>query len=190
VYLARLAPEKGLKTLIEAFKILRAKKEHAGLRLRIGGSMTANDKAFVRSIRAELRRAELLSSVDFLPNLTKEGKIALLQSGWVFSVPATYGESFGLYVLESLACGVPVVEPDHGAFPELLAETGGGLLCEPDDPESLANQLDALLVNEARAMALGAEGRQNVLAKFGAERMARDVAEVFKNVKLKMQNAK
>src|SRR5579862_1254674 len=182
VYLARMAPEKGLKTLVDAFKILRSKKEHAGLRLRIGGSLTANDKPFFNSIREDLKRAELLKSVDFLPNLSKQGKVELLQSGWVFSVPAAYGESFGLYVLEALACGVPVVEPRHGAFPELLAETGGGVLCEPDDPRSLAEHLDALLVDSERAQRLGAEGRANVLAKFGAERMARDVADVFARV--------
>ena len=182
VYLARMAPEKGLKTLVDAFKLLRAKEEHSQLRLRIGGSLTVNDKAFVQSIQDDLKKAGLAEHVDFLPNLNKEDKTALLQSGSVFSVPATYGESFGLFVLESLACGVPVVQPRHASFPEILAQTGGGILCEPDDPADLARHLGALLSNPAHAIALGEAGRQNVLEKFSVDRMARDVAEQLQRV--------
>jgi len=182
VYLARMAPEKGLKTLIDAFTLLRTQPEHSSLRLRIGGSLTANDKAFVHTLQTELTLAGLSTHVDFLPNVDKAEKIALLQSGSVFSVPATYGESFGLFVLESLACGVPVVQPRHASFPEILAETGGGILCEPDDPRDLAKHLNTLLLDTDQALKLGAEGRSNVLAKYGVDRMARDVAEVLKKV--------
>ncbi len=184
-YLARMAPEKGLRTLVAAFILLHERKEHAELRLRVGGSLTANDKAFVRSVRDELKSAGLLSSVDFLPNLDKREKIELLQSGTVFSVPATYGEAFGLYVLESLACGVPVVQPRHGAFPEILAETGGGMLCKPDDPRDLAEHLHALLADPEKAARLGEEGRQNVRAKYSVDRMAREVAEILKKQRMR-----
>ncbi len=180
VYLARMAPEKGIKVLVEAFTILRAKKEHSQLRLRIGGSLTANDKDFIRAIRGDLKTAGLLAHVDFLPNLDKAQKIALLQSGTVFSVPSTYGESFGLFVLEALACGVPVVQPRHAAFPEILAETGGGILCEPDVPVQLAAGLESLLTNTKLAAQLGEEGRKNVVEKFSVDRMARDVAVILK----------
>jgi glycosyltransferase involved in cell wall biosynthesis len=182
VYLARMAPEKGLKTLVDAFKLLRKDEKHARVRLRIGGSLTGNDKDFVRALRNDLKRAKLDRDVDFLPNLDKAEKIALLQSGTVFSVPATYGEAFGLFVLEALACGVPVVQPRHGAFPEILAETGGGVLCEPDSAVDLADNLAKLLSNPEKAAALGEQGRQRVLEKYGVDRMAADVAAVLKRV--------
>ena len=57
-----------------------------------------------------------------------------LQGLDVLSVPTTYREPKGLYVLEALANGVPVVQPRHGSFPELIEATGGGLLVNPDDP--------------------------------------------------------
>ena len=96
----------------------------------------------------------------------------------MLSVPALYGESFGLYLLEAMAAGVPVVQPRHGAFPELLEATGGGILCEPDDPASLADGLESLLTDELRARELGERGRRAVLERFTAERMARGVEEV------------
>src|SRR5438876_33858 len=82
-----------------------------------------------------------------------------LQGLSAFSVPATYGESFGLYVIEALAAGVPVVQPNHAAFPELIEATGGGVLCEPDDPHALAAALAELLRDPAAARAIGARGR-------------------------------
>ncbi|MDL5055695.1 glycosyltransferase, partial [Oscillatoria laete-virens NRMC-F 0139] len=75
-------------------------------------------------MKATVKKAGYENDVDFLPNISREDKIKFLQSLTVLSTPATYGEAFGLYVLEALACGVPVVEPRHGAFPELLQATG------------------------------------------------------------------
>lgn len=178
-YLARLAPEKGLRTLVEAFKILRARGKTEDARLRVAGSLTAGDEAFVRELRADLARAGLARQAEFLPNLNRRQKIAFLQSLTVFSVPATYGESFGLYVLEALACAVPVVQPRHGPFPEILEATGGGVLCAPDDPADLAAKLEALLLDDAQRTALGVAGRQKVRAEFSVERAAREVAQVL-----------
>ena len=151
-------------------------------RLRIAGSLTAGDKAFVAGLTDDLRGAGLAARVEMLPNLDRAQKIAFLQSLSVFSVPATYGESFGLYVLEALACGVPVVQPRHGPFPELLEATGGGVLCAPGDHDDLAAKLEELLLDEPRRAALGAAGRQKVLTAFSIERAAREVAEVLRIV--------
>jgi glycosyltransferase involved in cell wall biosynthesis len=97
-------------------------------------------------------------------------------------VPATYGESFGLYVIEALAAGVPVVQPRHAAFPELIEATGGGLLCEPDDPESLAAAVEELLGDPQTARTIGAQGRKVVEERFNVTRMARDTVQVFERV--------
>ena len=94
-------------------------------------------------------------------------------------MPATHGEDFGLYVIEAMASGVPVVQPDHGAFPELIDLTGGGTLCAPDDPAALAGALGDLLSDPARLRALGARGREAVLERFTIPRMAERVATVL-----------
>jgi glycosyltransferase involved in cell wall biosynthesis len=182
-YLARLAPEKGLHTLFEAFRLIHRGGKTPGVKLRVAGSFTAGDQPFVDALRADIERAELTRDVELMPNLDRAQKIAFLQSLSVFSVPATYGESFGLYVLEAMACGVPVVQPRHGPFPELIEATGGGVLCAPDDPADLAAKLEELLADDARRTALGEAGRAKVLAHFTVERMAREVAGVLERAR-------
>lgn len=173
-FLARLHHCKGLHTLVDAFIVLKKRRRIPDLRLRVAGSKIAGDEDFVEAQIAKLADAGVLDDAEFRANIDINEKIAFLKSLSVLSVPATYGESFGLFVIEALACGVPVVKPRHGAFPELLAHTGGGVLCEPDDPVSLADEIEALLLDEPRRRRLGEEGRQAVLAKFSVARMAKD----------------
>lgn len=177
-YLARLCRDKGLATLVEAFILLRKRAGFADVRLRAAGAMLRGDAAFVEGLRSRLREAGLAEAAQFTPNIERPAKIELLRSLDLLSVPATYGESFGLYLIEAMACGVPVVQPRHGAFPELIQATGGGVLCEPDDPASLAEALAALLGDRERARALGQAGRANVIERFSDDRMAREIEEV------------
>lgn len=181
-FLSRMCALKGLETLVDAYILLRAADRIKGLRLRVAGTKTAADDAYVEGLQARLAAEGLQNETEFLPNISREEKLAFLQGLSVLSVPATYGESFGLYVIEALAAGTPVVQPRHAAFPELLAETGGGLLCEPDDPKALAATLEELLCDPDRALALGEQGRQTVHARFHVDRMAQEVADCFARV--------
>ncbi len=176
-YLARLCHQKGLGTLVDAFLILKCSQRWAELRLHAAGTMAATDVSYVELQRDRLRSAGVLDDVTFSPDIDRSGKQQMLRGLTVFSVPATYGEAFGLYVLEALASGVPVVQPRHGAFGELLTATGGGMLCEPDDPQALARAIEKLLLDHDRRRRLAGEGRRNVVARFGADRMARQFVE-------------
>ncbi len=178
-YLARMCPPKGLTTLVNAYILLRKRGTVPDLQLHVAGAQTAGDVAYVNGLEAKLNAEGLGKSVRFLPNIERDAKIAFLQTLSALSVPAAYGESFGLYILEALAAGVPVVQPRHAVFPELLAATGGGVLCEPDNPASLADALESLLQDRPKAHALGEAGRQTILSKFSVEEMARNVAKVF-----------
>lgn len=181
-YLARMSHAKGLGTLIDAFAILHRESATHDVRLRVGGAMTAGDKRYIKGLRAQLAEEGLLEHVTFEPNLSRAEKIALLQGVNVLSVPAAYGESFGLYVIEAWACGVPVVQPNSGAFGELLGVGGGGILCEPDDAASLAAGLKRLLDDPAEAGRLGEAGRQAVADRFTADQMAAGVEAVLQKI--------
>jgi glycosyltransferase involved in cell wall biosynthesis len=181
-YFARMCKDKGLDTLIEAFIHLKNRGNVQRLKLHIGGGCGPGDEAFVKSLRVRLAEAGFIGEVSFSPNLSRAEKLAFLQSLTVFSVPAMYGEAFGLYVIEALAAGVPVVQPNTSAFPEIIAATGGGVLCEPGDARSLADGLEELLLNPDRARALGTAGRQAVAEKFTADAMARETLQVFERV--------
>ncbi|MCA8954542.1 MAG: glycosyltransferase family 4 protein, partial [Planctomycetes bacterium] len=177
-YLARMCADKGLPVLVEAFLHLVRRGRVPGVRLRAAGVMLREDEPVVESVRRRLATELPDVSVEFLPNLQRSDKLEALRSFSVLSVPALYGESFGLYVLEALAAGVPVVQPDCGAFPELLEATGGGVLCPPGDAAALAVGLEELLVDGERAQACADRGRAAVLAEFDAMRMAREFAAV------------
>lgn len=178
-YLARMCADKGLPTLVDAFIRLKERPIGANARLRVAGVMLDVDKPVVAAAKAQLAEAGVLSSAEFLPNVSRPEKLAFLRSLTVLSVPATYGESFGLYLLEALASGVPVAQPRHAAFPEILAATGGGLLCEPDDPASLADLLERMLTDESGTRAMGERGRAAVLEHFHVDRMAQEVEDVL-----------
>lgn len=178
-FFARMCREKGLDTLVEAFIELKRRGNVLRLKLHVGGGCGPGDEPFVKQLRQRLAQAGYIGETVFTPNPNRAEKIALLSGLTVFSVPATYGEAFGLYVLEALAAGVPVVQPRHGAFPEIVAATGGGLLCEPNDPKALADALEPLLLDPERAGELGAAGQRAVRENFTAEVMARETLRVF-----------
>jgi glycosyltransferase involved in cell wall biosynthesis len=148
------------------------------LKLRIGGSCGPADQIVVDEMRERLQAAGFLADVEFHPNLSRADKQAFMRSLSVFSVPALYGEAFGLYVIEALASGIPVVQPDHAAFPELIAATGGGLLCAPGDEPALADAIESLLLDPAHARSLGEAGQKAVQEHFSIETMARRMAEL------------
>lgn len=180
-YMARLCPDKGLHTLVEAFILL--KERFPELRLRAAGAVTgAGDQAFVEMNRLRLAECGYANDAEFHANVSREDKISLLESLTVFSTPALYGEAFGLYVLESLAAGVPVVQPRHAGFTELLEATGGGILYDGESPDALADALSSLLSAPERACELGDRGRAVVRKEFSEDRMAERVAAVFESI--------
>ncbi len=179
-FFARQCREKGLDTLVEAFILLKERHRIPNLKLKIGGGCGPADEPFVNNLRARLKAKALLDDVEFFPNVDRTDKLAFLRSLSVFSVPALYGEAFGLYLIEAPASGVPVVQPRHAAFPEIIELTGGGAICEPGDPRALADALEPLLLDPARARALGAAGRQAVLEKIQfRESMSLEIARAY-----------
>ena len=177
-FFARMCREKGLDTLVEAFLLLKERPATKRARLHIGGGCGPGDESFVNDLRLRLEEQEALGDVEFFPNVDRAGKLEFFRSLSVFSVPALYGEAFGLYVIEALAAGVPVVQPRVASFPELVEATGGGVLCEPGDAKALADALESLLLHPLHARHLGQRGQQAVREKFGVDQMAREVARV------------
>ena len=114
--------------------------------------------------------------------LDRQEKIAFLQKLDVLSVPATYDEPKGMFLLEAMACGVPVVQPRRGAFPEIIEKTGGGLLVEPDDPQSLAEGILRIYRDPALAEKLGQSGFEKVREHYSVARMADRALEVYESV--------
>ena len=178
-YLAQMRPAMGLDLLVEAFLAVRARGRVPGVRLRVAGGHTPGDRPFVEAVRERLAAAGAAGDVEFLPVPDRQAKPEFLRSLSVLSVPARGEVAFGIFVLEALASGVPVVEPRAGAFPEILEATGGGVLVEPDNVGALAAALEQLLAGPAEARAMAEQGRRAVLERFTIQRMAENVLRVF-----------
>lgn len=178
-YLARICPEKGLHLLVQAFKQLADEVGAARLRLTIAGWLGSRDRAYFDGIMEQVRAWGLEEVVDYRGEIDRDEKTSFLSSIHVLSVPTTYREPKGRFVLEALAGGVPVVQPRHGAFPELVEATGGGLLVEPDSPQALASGLRALMDDPPRRAELGRKGREAVRRDYSDEAMARRTLAVY-----------
>ena len=132
-YFARIAPEKGLHQLAEAYRILRQERGLPPARLEVAGYLAPEHRHYLGAIEANLVAWGLAGEFHYRGAPDRAGKIAFLQEVDVFCVPSPYAEPKGLYLLEAMASGAPVVSPRHGAFPEILEKTGGGVLFEPSE---------------------------------------------------------
>ncbi|OGV65391.1 MAG: hypothetical protein A3K19_11085 [Lentisphaerae bacterium RIFOXYB12_FULL_65_16] len=178
-YLSRMSESLGLGLLAEAFIRLKKDDRFGSLQLKVVGGMTADDRLFVDGMRRRLEEHGTLQDVEFASDFTREGRLAFLSSLSVLSVPVLGGDAFGMYLLEAMAAGVPVVQPRAGAFPEIIEATGGGILYAPNDVRTLTEALQSLLLDPERARALGRHGRAAVERDFSIERMASNVAAVY-----------
>ena len=181
-YFARMCREKGLDLLVDAFIHLRQRATAPNLRLLVGGGCGPSDEPFVNAQKTKLRRAGLEQDTQFHRNVTRAGKLDFLRSLSVFSVPANYGEAFGLYVIEALAAGVPVVQPRHAAFPEIIEATEGGLICDPADAKALANGIETLLRDPILRGSFADKGRKAAVREFGIDTFANRLIQEFEKV--------
>ncbi len=178
-YFARICPEKGLHVLTEAFHLFKQTPGTEQCRLHVSGWLGGNHHAYFEDIRKKLKERGVEEHFLHVEAPDHESKVRFFHDIDVLSVPTTYREPKGLYVLEALANGVPVVQPRHGSFPELIESTGGGLLVEPEDPHDLARALRQLFDNPAHRSELGRKGKEAVHGRFHADRMAAETAAIY-----------
>jgi len=171
-YLARLAPEKGLHVLVDAFIELAGNLKQTNVNLKIAGWLGREHQVYADQQFEKLDRAGLGDRYQYLGSVDRQQKLEFLHSIDVFSVPATFFEPKGLYALEALAAATPVVLPDHGAFPELIGDVGGGELFPANQAQKLAAIWQRLLADQPRRQQLGLAGQQAVWTRRNAHTMA------------------
>jgi len=178
-FLSRMAEAQGLDVLVDAFLELKQRPRWSDLRLRATGGVTPADQRFVETLHRRLSRHGVDGDVEFVHSFDKDERHGLLQSVSVLSVPARCPEAFGMFMLEAWAHGVPVVQPRTGAFPEVIEAGGGGVIYDPNTASALPDALEALLLDPAKASALGAQGHRSLMERYTIERMARDMAALY-----------
>lgn len=174
-FFGRIAPEKGLHVLVEAYHLLK-QKTAMPLRLVAGGYLGPEHKEYFEQVQARVRALGLESEFTYAGSVDRDQKQALLRAFDVMSMPATYDEPKGLTLLEAMASGVPVVQPSRGSFTGMIEKTGGGILVAPGDPDALAQGLLQVLTDPSLAEALSQRGALGVRAHYSVDAMA-DAAE-------------
>ena len=119
---------------------------------------------------------------QYVGELDRAGKMAFLRSLDVLCLPSVIRESKGLPALEAWASGVPAVLPDHGAFTELIADTGGGLLYDPRRPQALAEALGRMLRDDRLAQQCGRRGQTAVHERYTSQRESREMLALYERL--------
>ena len=178
-YLSKMTESLGLEALVDAFIQLKQTAPLRSLQLKLMGGQTPDDTPFLRRLRRKLSARGMLADVEFCEGLTREHRVEFLQSLTVLSVPMPHPEAFGMFILESLACAVPVVQPRIGAFPEIISATDGGLCYDPADPDGLTGALKRLLLDPGAAHHLGKTGREAIRKEFNIHTTAERILAVY-----------
>ena len=179
-YLARVCPEKGLHLLAEAFYQLTQQVGPEKIRLEVAGYLGRRDRPYFEGVVQQIRAWGLEKAFCYWGEVDRDQKIRFLNRLHVLSVPTPYKEPKGLFVLEALANGVPVVQPRHGAFPELLEATGGGILVESGSVDALASGILELMNDAERRKELGRLGREAVHREFNDKVMAEATLAIYR----------
>jgi glycosyltransferase involved in cell wall biosynthesis len=178
-YFARIAPEKGLHVLADAYQRMRKSGSLTNARMEVAGYLAPEYQRYLHDIESGFKSSGLGEEFTYRGVLDRQQKISFLQSLDVLSVPATYNEPKGIFLLEAMACGVPVVQPRRGGFTEIIKRTGGGLLVEPDDVDSLAEGLLTIACDTEIAKRLAADAFTKVREHYSVTRMADSALEVY-----------
>jgi glycosyltransferase involved in cell wall biosynthesis len=178
-YLSKMTDSLGLGRLVDAFIHLKQHPRLKDLKLRATGGQVGSDVTYVKWLKQKLAKHGFEDDAEFMEDFDVDTRREFIQSLSVMSVPAPEGEAFGMFIIEANAAGVPVVQPDAGAYPEIVGATGGGIIFERESPEALAAALESLLLDADRARTLGAAGREAVVKKFSTERMANETIALY-----------
>ena len=170
-------PQKAIDVLIRAFAIVHA--SHPSLRLVIVGD---------GPLRAELSHLAhslgLAEHIDLLGPKRPADVIELLKSSKVFVLPSRF-ETFGIVILEAMACQKPMVTTTAGGIPEIVQNKINGILVEPDDPKALAQAINEVLASDILQMRLAANGLKTAWEQFTFTRTAASYETVFSRLETK-----
>jgi len=178
-YLCRMSEYFGLGILVDAFLELKKDTRFKNLKLHLTGGYSSDDKPFVNGLMKKISEHGFTKDVSVFKDFCKDSRIKFLKSLTLLSVPVPTGEAFGAYQVESLAAGVPIVQPNAGCYPEFIKTTQGGVLYEPNTSEKLATVIASLLSDQEKVRKLGEKGRGVVLTQFSMDQMAKNMERIY-----------
>nr|MDA3823916.1 glycosyltransferase family 4 protein [Bacteroidales bacterium] len=181
-YISRMCEELGLDILIDAYILLKKDKAYEDVELHITGGSTGVDKKFLKTMKKRIQKNGLTSAVKYHGDFEEEGLRDFLKEVSVVSVPVRKGEAFGIYLLEAMVSGIPIVQPALGAFPEIVKLSGGGITYEPNTSEELAKALKTMLSNPEKLDEYAVQARKGVEEKFHVDGQVEGMMKVYSKI--------
>lgn len=172
----RIRAQKGTDAFVDAMvPVLQARSDVTAL---VMGRATGRHADFLLQLKARIAELGLSDRVLFLPEVTVDAMPVWYQALDLFVAPQRW-EGFGLTPLEAMACGVPVVATDVGAFSEQVVPGTTGSIVPPDNVAALTRAIDDLVGAPGRRVRMGAAARAHVLDAFDIEREARALNSLY-----------
>ncbi len=181
-YISRMCPENGLDILVDAFIQLKKRAGFEDVRLLLTGGSTGADAQYIKHITKKISKERLTEDVEFIDEFEDNSRIDFFRRVSVISVPVRNGEAFGMYLLESMASGTPVIQPALGAFPEIIGLSGGGITYEPNTAEALCNTLAGLLPDSETLNNLSLAARKGVELNFNIHVHAKEMIGIYQKL--------
>ncbi|MBN2596439.1 MAG: glycosyltransferase [Marinifilaceae bacterium] len=181
-YISRMCEGNGFDIIVDAFIELKKDTACQDVKLIVTGGSTGDDKPLLKQVRQKLKEERLLEQVEFHEDFNGEGRHKFFKKVKLISVPVRNGEAFGLYLLESMASGVPVVQPNLGAFAEIVNKSKGGIIYENNTAEELAVTFKKLLNNENKIQELSVTGRKAVEKEFNIYTKTDHLIHIYKQL--------
>lgn len=167
LYYGRLVDIKGVNTLLKAV----SNDPQVKLVVAGRGEAEADMKRYISE--NELENVTMLGHVD------TDALIPLIQDAQFTVVPSEWYENYSMTVIESLACGTPVIGARIGGIPEQVIDGQNGLLFESGNVNELAEKMQLLNANQAMREAMGHDGRQQVLQINSPDRHYQEIMKVY-----------
>lgn len=181
-YLSRMCYENGLDILVDAFILLKQDEAYADVNLLLTGGSTGADTKYIKQNLQRLDAAGLKGDYVLLADFEGEARHAFFNKVDMISVPVRNGEAFGLYMIESMAAGVPMIQPALGAFPEIIEASNGGVVFRENTPQALEEALKTVLDDSEYLAKLSKNARLGVEKYFEIDTHAKQMINVYKRL--------
>jgi glycosyltransferase involved in cell wall biosynthesis len=181
-YISRLCHENGFDIVVDAFIDLKKKPGFDDVKLIATGGSTGDDSRYIKEQKQKIKENNLTRFFEILPDFEEKGLHEFFGKVAVVSVPVRIGEAFGIYLLEAMASGVPVIQPALGAFPEIIELSGGGETYMPNTPENLSRKLAELLSDTTKLEQLSRAGYTGTKEKFDIHIHALEMISLYKSL--------
>jgi len=181
-YLSRINEENGFGVLIDAFIHLKDTTPFTNAQLKVTGGKTSDDNRFINKQIKKLKKKGYFGDVEFLQEFRSIVSTDFFNDLSVLTVPVLKGEAFGLYQLEALASGIPLVQPALGAFPEIAKASGGGVIYHPNTPEALASKWAEVFADPEQLKKMSLNGRKSIEDKFNIKELTSKMIGVYQSL--------